>query len=100
MFFLIDTIDKVCHVLVYQSLIDLTQRIEWQDVFEGQSIIIDENGIEYEWDSSKKEEVGIVYNYTLIPTDRTSKLLRECLNELHTSRNKQEFNFKTKEEYN
>ena len=79
MIFLIDIVDSEHQVIVYKSINDLTKRVEWQDVFEGKSIIIDENGTEYEWDSSKKDEIGTVYDYTLIPTSRISELITECL---------------------
>ena len=83
MIFLIDKVDSEHQVIVYESITDLTQRIKWQDIFEGKSIIIDENGIEYEWDSSKKNEIGTVYNYSLIPTSRISELIAECLKRIN-----------------
>ncbi|MCK8521280.1 hypothetical protein M0D21_06870 [Aquimarina sp. D1M17] len=93
MIFLIDKIDFEHQVIVYKSITDLTQRVEWQDVFEGKSIIIDENGTEYEWGSSKKNEIGTVYNYTLIPTSRVSELIDECLKIVSIHQNICEFNF-------
>ncbi|GAA0733928.1 hypothetical protein GCM10009430_48520 [Aquimarina litoralis] len=93
MIFLIDKVDSEHQVIVYKNITDLTQRVEWQDLFEGKSIIINENGTEYEWDSSKKNEIGTVYNYTLIPTSRVSKLIDECLKIVSTHQNICEFNF-------
>ncbi len=93
MIFLIDKVNSEHQVIVYESITDLTQRVEWQDIFEGKSIIIDENGIEYEWDSSKKNEVGTVYNYSLIPTSRVSELIAECLKRVNINENICEFNF-------
>ena len=93
MIFLIDIVDSKHQVKVYESIADLTQRVEWQEIFEGKSIIIDNNGIEYEWDSSKKNEIGSVYNYSLIPTSRVSELITECLNRVNIDQNISEFSF-------
>tara|TARA_Y100001933_G_C18626123_1_gene408384 strand:- start:203 stop:484 length:282 start_codon:yes stop_codon:yes gene_type:complete len=93
MIFLIDIVDNEHQVIVYESITDLTKRVEWQDIFEGKSIIIDKNGTEYEWDSSKKDEIGIVYDYTLTPTSRVSKLITECLKRVSEDQNICEFNF-------
>ncbi|WP_430817546.1 hypothetical protein [Carboxylicivirga sp. RSCT41] len=71
----------------------LIQRVEWQDIFEGESIIIDDYGTEYEWDSSKKDEIGTVHAYTLIPTSRVSELITECLKRVGAAQNIREFNF-------
>ena len=59
MIFLIDIVDSEHQVIVYESIPDLIQRVEWQDIFEGKSIIIDENGTEYEWDSTKRDEIEL-----------------------------------------
>ncbi|MCR8668044.1 hypothetical protein NO995_10150 [Aestuariibaculum sp. M13] len=93
MIFLIDIVDSEHQVTVYKSITDVTQRIEWQDIFEGKSIILDENGTEYEWDSSKRNEIGTIYNYTLVPTSRISELITECLKRVNTDQNICEFNF-------
>jgi hypothetical protein len=93
MIFLIDKVDSEHQVIVYESIADLTQRVEWQDIFEGKSIIIDKNGTEYEWDSSKKNEIGTVYNYTLIPTSRVSELITECLKGFELNKDSWEFSF-------
>ncbi|GMN08669.1 hypothetical protein MTsPCn5_40620 [Croceitalea sp. MTPC5] len=93
MIFLIDKVDSEHQVIVYNNITDLTKRVEWQDIFEGKSVIIDENGTEYEWDSSKKNEIGTVYDYTLIPTARISELVTECLKRVNDDQNIYEFNF-------
>ena len=93
MIFLIDKVDSEHQVIVYESITDLTQRVEWQDIFEGKSVIIDENGTEYEWDTLKKNEIGTVHDYTLIPTARISKLITECLKKVNNNQNIYEFNF-------
>lgn len=93
MIFLIEKVDSEHQVIVYENIIDLTQRVEWQDVFEGKSIIIDEKGTEYEWDSSKKNEIGTVHDYTLIHTSRVSELITKCLKRVNTDHSIYEFNF-------
>ena len=97
MIFLIDKMKTEFEVLVYKSTKDLSNRIDWQDVFEGKSIIIDELGNEYEWDKSKKEEIGTVFNYTLIRNNRISNLTNMCITEFQRSENKTEFSFKIKD---
>ncbi len=91
MIFLIDKIDNKHEVFVYESITDLTSRIDWQDIFEGKSLIIDQNGFEYEWDSSNKHEIGTVNDYTLIKTSRISSLVSECLNKVKLDKNLTEF---------
>ena len=93
MIFLIDKVNSEYQVNVYESITDLTRRVEWQDIFEGKSMIIDEKGTEYEWDSSKKNEIGTIYDYTLIPTLRVSELITECLKRINADQSIVEFNF-------
>ncbi len=52
-------------ICVYDSLDDLTQSIEWQDILGNYFTIIDENGDIYKWDDSKTNEFATTYNYTL-----------------------------------
>ena len=69
----------------------MTTSVEWQDIFEGKCIIIDEDGVEYEWDSSKKNEIGTVYGYSLIKTHKKSTLLEACLSIISSNENVVEF---------
>jgi hypothetical protein len=50
-------------VNVYESLEDLSQRIEWQDILSPSIRIIDENGQLYACDDSRVDEEGTVYNF-------------------------------------
>ena len=93
MIFLIEIVATEHQVLVYKDIPDLVNRVEWQDIFEGKSIIIDEQGTEYEWDSSQKNEIGTIYDYTIIPTSRVSALITECLDRIKTDENSSEFKF-------
>lgn len=94
MIFLIHKVNSNHQVIVYESISDLTQRVEWQDIFYSESIVIDKNGIEYQWDSSKKDEIGTVFDYTMIPTKRVSKYINECLKGVKAEKNICEFVFK------
>jgi hemin uptake protein HemP len=93
MIFLIYIVDSEHQVIVYENIPDLIQRVEWQDIFEGKSIIIDKNGIEYEWDSTQKNEIGTVHDYTIIPTSRVSELITRCLERIKLDENICEFSF-------
>ena len=93
MIFLIYIVDSEHQVIVYENIPDLIQRVEWQDIFEGKSIIIDKNGIEYEWDSTQKNEIGTVHDYTIIPTSRVSDLITRCLERIKLDENISEFSF-------
>lgn len=93
MIFLIDIVDSEHQVIVYKDIPDLIQRVEWQDLFEGKSIIIDENGTKYKWDSSQKSEIGTIHNYTIIPTLRVSELITECLKRIELDKDICEFSF-------
>lgn len=46
--FLIDKANSEHQVIVYKNIYDLILRLEWQEIFEGKSIIIDEKGMEYQ----------------------------------------------------
>lgn len=92
MVFLIDKVDSEHQVVIYENIPDLVQRVEWQDIFEGKSIIIYENGIEYEWDSTKKNEIGTVHDYSIVPTSKISALTSKCLEIVSSNPNICEFN--------
>jgi hypothetical protein len=81
MVFLIDAVDAVNEVVVYESLEDITSRIEWQDVAEGGSTILDEQGRTYGWDNSKVGEYGTTYGYTLMMRDVDYSLRDQCIRE-------------------
>ena len=95
MIFTIDIVGSECHIVVYDNITDLTQRIEWQDIFEGQLTIIDEFGVEYDWDATRFNEIGTTYNYTLIPTSRVSNLVTQCLKMVSSNKNLREFRFRS-----
>ncbi|NVK29121.1 MAG: hypothetical protein HWE14_13800 [Flavobacteriia bacterium] len=59
--------------------------MEWQDVFEGKSIIVDLEGNKYKWDDSKSEEYATVYDYTLIKTGDKLDFIDRLKNEYNSS---------------
>lgn len=77
MIFLVD-FEGTPEVLVYTSLDDLIHRVEWQDIFEGKSYIIDELGNLYKWDDKQVKEFGTVHDYTLIPSGANIELAQLC----------------------
>jgi hypothetical protein len=60
MIFLTDNIRKENRIefIVYDSLEDLSQRVDWHDILDSASTILDEEGKIYSWDDTKEEEVG------------------------------------------
>lgn len=93
MIFLIDKMPTTYQVVVYDNIADLASRVEWQDIYEGKSIIIDESGYEYEWDVTQENEIGTLYNYTLVRTTRISVLISKCLEMVQSLGNRTEFYF-------
>ena len=72
-------LDEFGSVDVYESIDEVVNYIEWQDIFEGEQLILDDKGNIYEWDSSKTNEIGTVYDYTLILSSRKSKLIDKVI---------------------
>jgi hypothetical protein len=65
-------------VIVYDSLEDLSQRVDWQDVLGDSLRILDEEGQIHIWDHSKKEEVGTVFKYSFKTNGRDLELAEKC----------------------
>lgn len=65
-------------VIVYESLDNVAQRIEWQDILDNTLKILDEVGNLYAWDDSKKNELGTVYNYSFKRNGTDLALIRHC----------------------
>ena len=70
-------------VVVYDSLEDLAQRVEWQDILEQSLRILDEEGNIYVWDDTKTNEWGIVYGYSLITNGTDTPLASKCKEKLN-----------------
>ena len=65
-------------VFVYDSLEDLAQRVDWQDILDESLRILDEDGNLYAWDDSKRKEVGTVSNYSFKRNGTDFYLMKKC----------------------
>lgn len=65
MIFCIDNYSNPKEIVVYDSIDQLTKRIEWQDILDKGVINIDANGNIYEWDDNKKSEYRGIYGYSM-----------------------------------
>jgi GTP-sensing pleiotropic transcriptional regulator CodY len=65
-------------VLVYDSLKDLAQRVDRQDIQDKSLKILDEEGNVYIWDESKRKEVGTVFDYSFKTNGTDTELIRKC----------------------
>lgn len=72
MIFLVDCFGNVD---VFDDLNEFINYVEWQDIYEGNSQVFDENGNCYIWDSSKKNEERTVFGYTMIKNGKTADIL-------------------------
>lgn len=80
MIFLADTIrnENKIEVFVYESLDDLAQRVDWQDILDSSLKILDEDGKLYVWGDSKKDQTGTVFNYSFKTNGTDLELARKC----------------------
>ncbi|MBC7923976.1 MAG: hypothetical protein H7Z75_23125 [Ferruginibacter sp.] len=78
MIFLIDKAEGRKEVTVYESLDRLSSVVEWPDIFEALSLVIDQEGTSYAWDNSKKSEYGTVYGYTFEVNGSIPELAEQC----------------------
>jgi hypothetical protein len=65
-------------VFVYDSLEDLVQRVDWQDILDNSLRILDEDGNLYVWDESKRTEVGTVFDYSFKTNGTDFELVKKC----------------------
>ena len=63
---------------VYESLEDLSQRVEWQDILDPSIMILDSEGKIYVWDDSKQQELGTVYDYSFKVRGTDLNLADQC----------------------
>lgn len=68
----------VKHCTVYDSLHDLTHRVEWQNILSADLKVIDEYGQLYAWDKQHKQEQGCIYGYTMIKMGQDQSLANLC----------------------
>mgnify|MGYP000892849258 CR=1 FL=1 len=96
MIYLIDELEEEIQVSTHDSLEAIRNGIDWQDIFEGKTKIVDEDGMMYKWDSSKENEIGTVFGYTLIPVNQKYLGFQEILKESVRAENQFDFAFKKK----
>jgi hypothetical protein len=73
------TVDKKkIEVIVYESLEDLSERVEWRDILDDSLIILDDQGRIFAWDDSQNNEVGTIYHYTFKVVGMDSELAEKC----------------------
>jgi GTP-sensing pleiotropic transcriptional regulator CodY len=65
-------------VFVYDSLEDLAQRVDWQDILDESLKILDEDGNLYVWDDSKRNEVGSVFSYSFKTNGTDFEFVKIC----------------------
>ena len=99
MIFLIYTIrtKKGIEVVIYDSLDDLSQRVDWQDILDPSIKILDEEGKIYVWDDSKENEVGTVYGYSFKIIGTDLELLQKCKTRFEQLGQPGEFEIETNE---
>ena len=75
MYFVVEKIpDSGSRVDSYESLFDISNSLEWQDVVSGAYIILSTSGKKYSWDISKNNEKANVYGYSLIEIGENMEL--------------------------
>lgn len=91
MFFHVDCFGNVD---VFNDLNSFVNYVEWQDIFEGNSQVFDENGCCYIWDSSMKNEERTVYGYTMIQNGKSADILEMVKKEYDNQGRKDSFKVK------
>jgi len=93
MIYHIHEFDNETHVTRFESIDEFINCIEWQDIFEGKSIIANTKGETYKWDSSQQNEFAIVYGYTLMKTGEIYGNMTRVLSEAQKAKFPEEFVF-------
>ena len=96
MIFAVESLENELLVHVYDDQIQLSNSLEWQDVYGNAYKIVDESGVTYEWDSSRQAEFGTLYGYTLINTGHDPDLAKECSIQFSRMPGRREFSLKPK----
>jgi hypothetical protein len=68
-------------VIVYDTLEQLSESVDWQDILDEAIKILDDSGKIYKWDDTKKNEYGMVFNYSFRVIGIDEELVRKCNNE-------------------
>jgi len=78
MIFLID--QHTDEVNIFDSIEQLASMVEWQDILNDKITVIDEFGNLYKWDSTKSDEIGTIYHYTMTSIGTNMNLSEKCNN--------------------
>jgi hypothetical protein len=79
MIFSIDNYSEPKEVVVYESIDELTNMVEWQDILDKGVTTIDSDGNIYEWDDTKKSEYATIYGYSMKAVKSNFDLANKCL---------------------
>ena len=79
MIFCIDNYSNPKEIVVYDSIDQLTNMVEWQDILNNGVTNIDTDGNIYEWDDNKKSEYGSIYGYSMKVVRTDIDLAKKCI---------------------
>lgn len=91
MVFSVDNYSFPKEVTVYESINQLVNMVEWQDVLDKGVTIIDSEGKIYEWDDAKNEEYATVYEYSMRVAGTNTDLADKCVRAYEALDNLSEF---------
>lgn len=91
MIFSVDNYSFPKEVTVYESINQLVNMVEWQDILDKGVTTIDTEGKVYEWDSAKNEEYGTVYGYSMRVVEKNMDLADKCIQAYETLSKPSEF---------
>ena len=78
MIFSVDSYPCPKKVTVYESINQLVNMVEWQDILNKGVTTIDTEGKVYEWDSAKSEEYATAYKYSMRVVGLNTDLADKC----------------------
>lgn len=79
MIFCIDNYKKPKEVLVYESIEQLVDMVEWQDISDKGVTNIGSDGLIYEWDDTKRGEYATIYGYSMKVVGTNVDLANNCI---------------------
>ena len=91
MIFSVDSYPYPKEVTVYESINQLVNMVEWQDILDKGVTIIDTEGEIYEWNSAKNEEYATVYGYSMGVVGTNMDLADKCIRAYKTLDKPSEF---------
>lgn len=78
MIFCIDNYSDPKKIIVYDSLHQLVNMVEWQDILDKGIVNIDSEGNIYEWDDTKYSEYATLHGYTMKVVGTNTDLANTC----------------------